>query len=144
MDESLRCSKCGEHKPKGEFYRRAQATKRGYTSHCQACDKTKRDEWYPEWSKSEKGKRSILRSRIERRYNLTLEQFEEMNKSQCGLCLICGKPEDLGSLLSVDHSHQTGSVRGLLCRKCNNGLGCFDDRIELLKNAVAYMLEKGE
>ena len=62
---------------------------------------------------------------------------------QHGVCAICGKPEThmrLGKVMSlaVDHDHGTGKVCGLLCRKCNLGLGQFEDNSELLRKALDY------
>lgn len=60
-------------------------------------------------------------------------------------CAICGEAEtstlqyDHKISLSIDHCHKTGSVRGMLCGNCNNGLGRFKDSTELLKNAINYL-----
>ena len=58
---------------------------------------------------------------------------------QAGLCGICKRPDSSGIKLSVDHCHQTGKVRGLLCGNCNRALGLFRDNINLLTNAVSYL-----
>jgi len=55
------------------------------------------------------------------------------------VCEICGRKD---GLFRIDHDHKTGLVRGLLCHKCNIGLGCFDDNLELLKSAISYLEEK--
>ncbi len=69
-----------------------------------------------------------------------LRLFEE----QDGVCAICGEPETAvlrgrTLKLSVDHDHETGVIRGLLCHACNLGLGKFKDRVELLEKAIAYL-----
>ena len=53
-------------------------------------------------------------------------------------CAICGKPE-VGRRLNIDHDHATGLVRGLLCRKCNAGIGLLGDNIEGLEAALEYL-----
>lgn len=81
----------------------------------------------------------LRKSHLMKKYKLTLAQFDSMVKAQSGLCLICGaKPK----LLCVDHDHTTGKVRGLLCRKCNTGLGSFSDDASLLSKAVEYLKTK--
>jgi hypothetical protein len=62
-----------------------------------------------------------------------------MFKSQSGLCGICSNPLNSISESHVDHDHSTGSVRGLLCRECNTGLGKFKDDTSLLFKAIAYL-----
>lgn len=52
-------------------------------------------------------------------------------------CAVCEKKKDI---YCVDHDHITGKIRGLLCRKCNVGLGMFEDNTEVLANAVRYLM----
>lgn len=74
-------------------------------------------------------------------YGITLEDYDEMLEWQGGGCAICGSPvgDGVGRRLSVDHDHETGEVRGLLCSRCNAGLGMFQDRQDLLLRAVEYL-----
>ncbi len=79
-----------------------------------------------------------------KRYGLSLEDYNRMLDSQKGLCSICNQPETTkrwGKLdkLSVDHEHNSGKVRGLLCNHCNRGIGCFRDSKILLKKAIIYL-----
>ena len=68
---------------------------------------------------------------------LTKEEFDERIRRQEGVCAICNKPSK-GSLV-IDHSHKTGTVRGLLCGPCNIGLGMFQDSPRLLLKAAQYL-----
>ena len=71
-------------------------------------------------------------------YGITLEDFDLMLTRQHGVCAICRtKPPER---LSVDHCHATGKVRGLLCSKCNCGLGFFRDEPRRLRAAAKYLL----
>lgn len=75
-------------------------------------------------------------------YGLTQEQYAAMFAAQSGLCAICQRPEMVrGAHLGVDHCHITGIVRGLLCRRCNAGIGFLDDDRERVLAALAYLDE---
>lgn len=71
-------------------------------------------------------------------YNITLEDYDTLFQLQGGVCAICGKPETSAKVsnLAVDHNHINGSIRGLLCNKCNRGLGYFEDDITILSKAI--------
>lgn len=75
-----------------------------------------------------------------KRYGFTLnyEDYLALTKKQKNLCAICEKPEKKKSL-AIDHDHITHRTRGLLCQKCNRGLGCFEDNLTYLKKASAYI-----
>lgn len=79
-------------------------------------------------------------NRLLRKYKIDLYTFLDMIDKQSHQCAIC-KTEINSSVqtLVVDHCHSTGKVRGLLCSKCNSGLGFFDDSINTLKNAIMYL-----
>lgn len=76
-----------------------------------------------------------------RRYGLTLEDYVQKLAEQHGRCALCGCEPDTTRRhdFAVDHCHATGRIRGLLCRRCNVGLGHFEDSPELLANAIAYL-----
>lgn len=69
-------------------------------------------------------------------YGISLEQYHQLLEKQGGKCAICS---DLLAKIYVDHCHESGVVRGLLCITCNTGLGKFGDSIELLQKAVLYL-----
>lgn len=73
-------------------------------------------------------------------YNLTPQKFQEMLSSQKERCAICSKSISVKTA-DIDHCHDTGSVRGLLCRSCNMGLGLFRDNPELLRKAIDYLFK---
>lgn len=77
-------------------------------------------------------------------YNITLEDYDTLFQLQGGVCAICGKPETSAKVsnLAVDHNHINGSIRGLLCNKCNRGLGYFEDDITILSKAIEYLKNK--
>lgn len=78
---------------------------------------------------------------IQFRYGLTPEDLNGLLESQNHECALCGKPIAVGGF-EVDHSHDTGNVRGLLCSRCNRGLGTFGDDESLLHQAIKYLEER--
>lgn len=85
-----------------------------------------------------------LAALLRQRYRMTLNEFQQMLRTQRGLCAICKSlpaADGKGPMgrLHVDHDHVTGRVRALLCASCNNGLGRFKDDPQLLREAAAYI-----
>lgn len=72
-------------------------------------------------------------------YGMSLENYQSLLKEQGGVCAICGGTNKNGHALSVDHDHETGKVRGLLCRNCNYALGYIGDSVETAKNIIQYL-----
>lgn len=80
------------------------------------------------------------RYRLQRVYGISLDEYTALLEQQNGMCAICETPES-DRALAVDHSHETGEVRGLLCKSCNRALGMFRDDPSLLKKALLYLGE---
>lgn len=75
-----------------------------------------------------------------RKYGMTVASYAAMHRTQNGKCKICREPERVpGKRLSIDHNHSTGVVRGLLCNRCNIGVGKFLDNPKLLRRAAGYL-----
>jgi hypothetical protein len=75
------------------------------------------------------------------RYNLSVEQYQQMFEKQKGLCAICGiHQSELKRPLSIDHNHITGKIRGLLCIPCNNQLATLENK-EYCTKASLYLQE---
>lgn len=77
------------------------------------------------------------KSNYKKRYGITVEQYDQLFEYQGGRCAICNKTST--KKLNVDHDHNTGEIRGLLCGNCNKALGLFDDAIEALQAAIDYL-----
>ena len=99
----------------------------------------------------EKYKMLKRKSHLKRYYGITVEQYDEMLKSQNGVCAICGNVElsnrgnTLNALsLAVDHCHETGKIRGLLCMDCNQTLGKFNDDPARFEKAAEYLVKNGK
>ena len=73
-------------------------------------------------------------------YGITLADYNTMFQQQNGFCLICGiHQSEVNKTFCVDHDHETGEVRGLLCDQCNKGLGHFKDNPSFLEKAADYL-----
>lgn len=72
-------------------------------------------------------------------YGITYEQQKQMFIAQEGKCAICGRPFTDRKNMHVDHDHNTGQVRELLCQNCNQGIGLLNEDISLLSKAINYL-----
>lgn len=97
----------------------------------------------------EYGERHVDRVRANKRrvhlknyYGITPEQYDALLLEQDARCSICGtnNPGRKDKHWSIDHDHETGKVRALLCHSCNVGLGHFEDNPDLLKKALDYLI----
>jgi len=134
------CKMCGKTKSLTDFWFRN--TRRGevkrYYSPCKACREKRRKQYRKE------NPLKIKNLLLKRDWNITLEEYHEKVIQQKGVCAICGKPEKSTyrgkpRCLAVDHNHQTGELRGLLCNDCNIALGWFHDDIDVIKNSINYL-----
>jgi hypothetical protein len=127
------CTKCGIEKLSSEFYKDKQKAT-GYRPDCKTCNKAKCLEWAR--NNTHRRKYYILKHGT----GLTKVQYEEFLTEQNYKCAICDRDvSEITKNLSVDHCHKTNLIRGLLCNKCNFGLGYFNDDSKLLNNALKYL-----
>jgi hypothetical protein len=83
---------------------------------------------------------AVRKYKLRFKYGITIDEYNKMLKKQNNVCLICKRPEtEHNKNLAVDHNHNTGKVRGLLCCKCNKGLGHFEDNALWLRIAADYL-----
>lgn len=93
------------------------------------------------------GKRNSYKSCkvLQSKYGITLDNYQQMLIEQNNSCRICGTltadKSNISRRFAVDHCHTTGKVRGLLCIKCNAGIGMFNDNLDILISAVSYLQE---
>lgn len=90
---------------------------------------------------SEEGKKCSRKAHLKRMYKISIEDYENKLTEQNHKCAICNQENtyDRYGVLAVDHCHVTNKIRGLLCYKCNVGLGNFNDNIQLLNSAINYL-----
>jgi hypothetical protein len=128
-----KCSRCRIIKPKSEFKPYQWKLLSPYCDICRFQNSTK------EYHKN--------RSHLKRRFGLDINEYETILIQQNYACAICKKSESaLGTKsdgspkrLSVDHCHKTKIIRGLLCQRCNSGLGQFFDNPEYLESAINFL-----
>ena len=100
-------------------------------------------EWSKVWEKAHYKERR--NQRIKRVYGIDETIYDNLFKVQAGVCAICKQAEHrkhrAGKVvkLAIDHCHKTKKVRGLLCSRCNNGIGAFEDDINLFTMAIEYL-----
>lgn len=125
------CARCKEPKRPDEM-----AVNR---TECKRCSTARAAEW--KLANPERSAEQVRRSWLRRKYGITPEEFDAKFAGQGGVCAICGEPPDdpRGYNMHVDHCHQTGRVRGILCGSCNRGLGAFHDSVRKLASAIEYI-----
>lgn len=134
------CSRCKLKKPFTDFYaKKPKSFGSKYFSRCIACiieasqiSKKK----YPNRVKKEQAK-----ALFKHRYGIYPEDKEKMLIAQNRRCKICNIEVE-GRTAHLDHCHKTGKVRGVLCNKCNHGIGLFGDSIISLEKAILYLKKK--
>lgn len=153
------CRKCGWPKPLSDFGK-DRGRRDGHTSACKECKNKQSAAWQkanPERVKeinalhknnrkeyySDPTRKLKYRSLdLERRFGLTHADYEEILAKQNGTCKICRllRISEGKNFMPLDHCHQSGRIRGILCSWCNRALGLFEDDIELLKRAINYLI----
>jgi hypothetical protein len=127
------CRKCNTVKPESEFVKRNNR-KTGCQPYCKECHKAIRV-YNQEYARNYD---------LKRMYGLTIDCYNKLLGQQGGVCAICHKPAEEKmkgnkKYLCVDHCHDTGVVRGLLCDQCNRAIGLLKEDVSLLKRAISYL-----
>lgn len=132
------CAKCKESKPLSDFYTLASGKPK---SDCKQCAVIRSRQWRKE-------RPHLLREWRERKaYGLTFDEAVDRFGPDCAVCgatlarqrTLISQWERVNRQASIDHCHDSGVVRGLLCVNCNTGIGLFKERSDLLLTAVDYL-----
>ena len=126
-EELKRCYMCQQWLPLGQYYK----DKTKWDDLCCGCCSCMGE--YRETHKNEKRELHLKHD-----FGLSLEDYSRVFTSQGGVCAICGSSPN-GMALAVDHNHETGEVRGLLCSNCNVAIGLMKDDPGLLQKAIDYV-----
>lgn len=153
------CTRCQKMRPLTEFLTRGD--KRGLRSECRSCtleankvrrpryreqEKAANSQWHQENRAASAARHTrnrdakpaqYRRAHLGRKFGITLEQHDAMLAQQDSRCAICYS--GFGQTPHVDHDHQTGAIRGLLCSKCNTMLGMAKDSPDVLRAAADYL-----
>ncbi len=127
------CKVCGVEKNISDFY-----TGRKDCKDCKNSAARKR--WAENIEASTRYKKRARERAKERRYGITQEQFDQMLIDQDNKCGVCNIEFKNTKSTHIDHCHKTNKVRGLLCSDCNMALGQFYDNVELMNNAINYLV----
>lgn len=143
-----KCTVCKIIKPLNDFHNRKVASD-GKRSDCKECsikaslkyNKTNPDKISAnnkKWRVIHKTKLKFMR--LKYKFGITQEEYQNFLIKQNDSCAICQIPQKkLNRFLNVDHCHKTNKIRGLLCEKCNMGIGLFNDSIKLLTKTINYL-----
>lgn len=126
------CNLCGEEFPKEDMPKSGNYV-------CRAC--------YPDFQLASRKRRLdrdphyMRRAHLSREYKLHIHDVDLMLLFQGNVCAVCGRDpkNSRGHHPYVDHCHETGIVRGILCQKCNQAIGLLDDNIGIIRNAANYL-----
>lgn len=131
------CGFCNETKPDEDF---VTLEWRPLSQFCKFCRENVRNPWSFTHAKTPDHKRKRAAYNKEVNFGLTQEQHDELVAKQEGKCAVCTQPFESGfAQHAVDHCHTTGRIRGLLCHRCNLGLGHFSDDPDIMQRAVDYL-----
>lgn len=123
-----------QRKSQAKYKDKINANSRKYYAEHKEQEAIKSKEW------RDNNKEYRAHKRLEYYYGITIDIYNKLYDLQGGKCAICGKHQsELDKRLYVDHDHDTKTVRGLLCQKCNSALGMFNDRLDLVRKAVVYL-----
>ena len=139
------CSKCKKELYIGEFHKQSES-KDGHDSQCKAC----KNKHHRLANKKKLEMHDALEQHLKYKYKITYDEFEKTWNNQNGCCAIC--LDELPDLMvyenrrrgySIDHNHETGEFRGILCLTCNTMIGMSKDSVFVLERAIKYLYEKG-
>jgi len=139
--ETKQCTFCGEIKPLSAYRSRGGAESHLLKSRCNTCLFKQHKQWVvenPERVREYRNKDSWTLAKRCARRGITPEQLIDRYERQEECCAICKIEIELIDS-AIDHNHETGEFRGILCKQCNRALGMFRDNPEILKSAVEYL-----
>jgi hypothetical protein len=143
-DGPLLCTRCGRSLVRSAFYTFDDGTGRRYfRPKCKQCMGAEQAAYQRVYRKTEKPQRTNRDRLLRKKYGITVDEYDALLASQDGRCAICRTDQPGGptpeSAFHVDHSHDDGRVRGLLCRACNTALGLLGEDPGRIRTLLAYI-----
>jgi hypothetical protein len=164
VSRSKTCRICGETKLLDDYYKMV-GMRDGHRNECKSCNLAQKQRRYEAdpgkhiarvqaWQRENKEhvnayqrrnnarperKRRARDAYYRRTFGISADDFDALLAQQGGRCAICGKRPERDASLHLDHCHDTGAIRGILCLSCNQGLGLFGDDVALLDAASRYL-----
>jgi hypothetical protein len=129
-----KCSTCKELKYFKDFSKN-KGRPDGHHSQCREC----RSKYKPSPEAKERQRKYLTQWNRFKTSGFTQEDFDNKLKEQDYKCAICGTSDSGVMAFHADHDHKTGEKRGVLCHKCNTGLGLLKDNVEILCAAIEYL-----
>ena len=132
LPNTKQCRKCRRVKSFLEFSYSAKSSD-GLQSYCKDCNRLSVN------LRNKQNPRQHKNRNLKTKYGIDHFQFDIKLAAQNNCCGLCNKPFTLENSPVVDHDHKTGLIRGLLCYRCNKGIGVFRDDHQRLRNAASYV-----
>lgn len=141
---SRRCNNCGVEKSSDDFYSRYDQ-RHLKMAVCKDCKREYARQYHAENKEDPQFKVKRRERRIQFKYGITSSEYDTMLAKQNGVCAGCGT-DDTGRYdkFEIDHDHETGKVRGLLCGPCNRALGLLKDNADTAISLAAYLVQHEE
>ncbi len=128
MQTGKLCAKCGKE---------PRAT--SHVSYCRPCWNAYQSVYRKARYASEPEYRERIKGKIRtHRYGISEDEYAELLRGQAGVCAVC-LAEPKGMALCIDHNHETGAIRGLLCSRCNGAIGMLKEDPKLFASALEYL-----
>lgn len=149
-----KCRRCKAIKSCNEFSRHKQRKNGSWSlrANCKPCNVLAVGEWYQKHKAHSRRqmreryrKHASVRERVrneglKRTYGITVLQYNQMLEAQENKCAICGMDQsEFPRRFDVDHCHDTGTIRGLCCIRCNRGIGLLQDSPKILRAAADHI-----
>ena len=137
------CTMCQQEKALAEFSK-AKHTKDGHAYWCKTCFAKYNKHYRKENTREPLDPELKRQQNVKKLYGITLDAAEYIFFKQGNACAICKTEEPGGNGWHIDHNHETSYIRGILCHRCNVGIGFLRDDVQIVRNAVHYLANTQE
>lgn len=155
----IKCPGCSLYLSPERFYKSKGRRPYGLSSRCKVCERKRLDKISADFRKGDRIENPeqrdarlarSMKNNLKRKFNITPDEYWTLVEQAGAVCQICGQPESqvhhatgLPQNLAVDHDETTGKIRGVLCSRCNRGIGFLQHDTTLLHSAIDYLGKTG-